>query len=195
MLLLQNTGRGLFLKSLNKSDITFLDTSVQKIVIGKIIKPKGIKGEIKIIPLTNSPERFRLLNEISVIEKNGKSATFEIEKVVVTNKTVNLKLKGIDTRNQALELKNKEIVINESQKFPLQEGDYYIYQIIGLKAVNEQGEFLGEVTDVLKNPGNDVFIIKKDNKEYLIPAVKEIITKIDLKKGKIIIKQIEGLFD
>ena len=167
---------------------------MQKIVIGKIIKPKGIKGEIKVLPLTDSSERFKLLNEISVAGKNGKLDIFKIENVTITTKTVNLKLKGIDTRNQAQELKGREIVIDETQTLPLNKGNYYIYQIIGLKAFDENGEYLGEVVDVLKNPGNDIFIIKKENKEYLIPAVKDIITKIDLKNCKIIIKQIKGLF-
>jgi len=168
---------------------------VQKIVIGKISKPKGIKGEIKVIPLTDSFERFKLLKEISVIGKNGKLNTFKIENITITTKTVNLKLKDIDTRNQAQELKGREVVIDENQKLPLKKGNYYIYQIIGLKAIDENGEYLGEVVNVLKNPGNDIFVIKKGKKEYLIPAVKEIINEVDLKNCKIIIKQIEGLFD
>lgn len=168
---------------------------MQKIIIGKIIKPVGIKGELKVIPLTDNPERFKLLEQISIIEENGKITVLEIEKVSITKKTVNLKLKGINTKEQAKEFRNKEIGIDENQKFPLKNGCYYIYQISGLKAVNEEGELLGEVKDVIKNPGNDIFIINKNNKDYLIPAVKEFITKIDLNNGKIVIKQIEGLFD
>ncbi len=168
---------------------------MQKIIIGKVIKSVGLKGEIKVIPLTDNPERFKLLKEISIIEENGKITIFEIEKVSIVKKAVNLKFKGINTKEQAQEFKNKEIGIDENQKFPLQEGYYYIYQILGLKAVDEEGEFLGEVKDVLKNPGNDIFVINKNNKDYLIPAVKEFIAKIDLNNGKIIIKQIDGLFD
>ena len=168
---------------------------MQKIIIGKISKLKGIRGEIKVISLTDNFERFKLLKEISVVGKNDKLDIFEIENVAVTAKTVNLKLKGIDTRNQAQELKGREIVIDENQKLPLEEGNYYIYQIIGLKAIDENGEYLGELVNVLKNPGNDIFIIKKGKKEYLIPAVKEIINEIDIKNSKIIINKIEGLFD
>jgi len=168
---------------------------VQKIVIGKISKPKGIKGGIKVIPLTDSFERFRLLKEISVIGKNGILNTFKVENITITTKTVNLKLKDIDTRNKAQELKGREVVIDENQKLPLKKGNYYIYQIIGLKAMDKNGEYLGEVVNVLENPGNDIFIIKKGKKEYLIPAVKEIINEVDLKNCKIIINQIEGLFD
>ena len=101
---------------------------MQKIVIGKISKPKGIKGEIKVIPLTDSFERFKLLKEISVVGKNGKLNTFKVENIAITTKAVNLKLKDIDTRNQAQELKGREIVIDESQKLPLKKGNYYIYQ-------------------------------------------------------------------
>jgi 16S rRNA processing protein RimM len=168
---------------------------MQKIIIGKVIKPVGLKGEIKVIPLTDNPERFKLLKEISIIEENGKITIFEIEKVSIVKKAVNLKFKGINTKEQAQEFKNKEIGIDENQKFPLQDGYYYIHQILGLKAVDEEGELLGEVKDVLKNPGNDIFVINKNNKDYLIPAVKEFIAKIDLNNGKIIIKQIDGLFD
>jgi len=168
---------------------------VQKVIIGIISRPRGIKGEIKVIPLTDKFERFKQLKNVTIVEAERELGTFEIKKVAITAKTVNLKLKGIDTRDQALELKGKEIIINEDQIFPLDDGNYYIFQIIGLEAFDKNGEYLGKVSDVLKNPGNDVFLIERENKEYLVPAVKEIVNKIDLKSKKIIINRIEGLFD
>lgn len=168
---------------------------MQKVIIGIISKPRGIRGEVKVTPLTDKFERFKQLRNVTISGAERELETFEIEKVTITAKALNLKLKGIDTRDQALELKGKEIIINEDQIFPLDEGNYYIFQIIGLEAFDKDGEYLGKVSDVLKNPGNDVFLIKRENKEYLVPAVKEIVNKIDLKNKKILINRIEGLFD
>lgn len=168
---------------------------MQKVVIGIITKAKGIRGEIKVLPLTDNYKRFKYLKEIEIVDSAGEQEKFEIEKATVTDKKVNLKLKGIETRNQALELKGKEIVINKDRTLPLDNGNYYIFQIVGLDAFDEKGEYLGKVSDVLKNPGNDIFLIKKEEKEYLIPAVKEIVINVDLENRKITINCIEGLFD
>ncbi len=168
---------------------------MDKVSIGKITKPKGVKGEIRVIPLTDNLLRFRQLDEIAVIDDSGESLTYEVESLVVTGKTILLKLKGVDSRNQAEEFRGKEIVIDKVQIFPLDKGDYYIFQIIGLEAFDENGEYLGEIVDVLKNPGNDVFILRRQEKEYLIPAVKEIVKNVDLKDRKIVINCIEGLIE
>lgn len=168
---------------------------MQSIVIGKITKPKGIKGEVKVVPLTDNPERFKLLTEVQLDGERFKSAVLEIERCSLSAKAVILKLRGIETRNQAEELKGCYITIQEEQTVPLKEGNYFIHQIVGLTAVDENGEMLGKVIDIRPNPGNDIFVIEKDSKEFLIPAVKEIVTDIDLDKGRIVINNIEGLLD
>lgn len=168
---------------------------MQSIVIGKISKPRGIKGEIRVLPLTDNPDRFNLLTEIEVETERETSTLFDVEKCSFTSKEVILKLKGIDTRNQAEELKGCYITIREKQTISLEEGNYFVYEIIGLKAFDENGTPLGEVIEVRSNPGNDIYVLKKGDKEHLIPAVKEFITDIDLENKTMTIKVIEGLFE
>ncbi len=164
------------------------------VTIGKISRTRGTRGEMVVIPLTDDPNRFFTLEEVCV-EKEGNKRVFKIKCVKKFKKKIFISLEGIDSPEAAKALVGAFLEIEKESLLPLPEGRYYIFEIIGLKVKTESGEILGEVKEVLSFPANDVYVVKKDKKEYNIPAIKEVIKKIDLKKKLIIIKPLEGLLE
>lgn len=155
------------------------------IVIGKIGAPQGVRGEVRIIALTEFPERFKKLK----IAHLDDGTNLEIESVRYHQEFVLLKFKGLDDRNAIEHLKNRLIQIERKDLMPLPEGHYHVFDIIGLTVYNEQEECLGKISDVLQTGSNDVYIVEqKDKQPLLIPGLKTVVQKIDIASGKMIVK-------
>ncbi|MGA1875466.1 MAG: ribosome maturation factor RimM [bacterium] len=163
--------------------------------IGKIINTHGTRGEVKVYPLTDFPERYRSLKEVFLTTTAPESESLVIDKVRFQKGLIILKLRGYNTIDEAERLKGCAIGIPEDQVWPLGEDEYYYFQIIGLKVYTEAGLFLGTVESIFPTGSNDVYVVKKDRKEYLIPATKEVIREINLEAKRIIIHPREGLLD
>lgn len=164
------------------------------IQIGKIINTHGIRGEIKVYPLTNFPERFKALKEIVLISPE-KPKRLLIERVRFQNTNIILKLKEYNSISEVEKLKGLALAIPEEKLWPLKEDEYYHFQILGLKVHTTDGLFLGIIKDIFSTGGSDVYSVKMEDKEYLIPAIKEIIKEINLETGKMIICAREGLLN
>lgn len=164
------------------------------IQVGKIINTHGIKGELKAIPLTDNAKRFDELKTIYIGEDKTKVS---IETVWYKKKFIMLKIKGYNDINEVLQFKDKFIYIDEEDKIALPEDAYFIFDIIGCKVIEINGNEIGYVVDVMTEHSNDIYVVtdKANNKEYLIPAVKQIVKKIDILDKKIVIKPIEGLIE
>ena len=163
------------------------------ISIGIITKPHGVKGGIVVVPITDEIEQFETLQEISVQDREGKRNNFAIEWVKAQSQKVILKLDEINDRNQALALKGLYIDKPFDRSHKLSGDEYYIFDLIGLKVRTAENPCLGEVTDVLTLPANDVYVVRDGSKEYLIPAIKDVVKKIDLEEEYILIEPIDGL--
>lgn len=118
-----------------------------------------------------------------------------IENVRFHKGCIIMKLKGYNRISEAEKLKGFEIAIPENRLWPLGVDEYYHFQIIGLDVYTDKGLHLGEVKDIFPTGSNDVYTVKKGGKEYLIPAIKEVIQEVDLHRKRIIIHPIEGLLD
>ena len=164
------------------------------ITIGKITKYQGNKGEVRVHPLTDLPERFKVLDNV-YIEKDGETIEKKIEDVRFQNNKVILKFENVDNIEQAADLKNFFLKINEESILPLKKNQYYIYKIIGFNVETIDGKKLGRLKKVSPTGGADIFFVESDKKEYMIPASKEIIKNIDESGEKIIIAPIPGLLD
>jgi len=158
--------------------------------IGKIVNTHGIRGDIKVLPLTDDPSRFE---ELKVIYIDNENTEVEIQKVWYSKGFVMLKLKEFNNINDVIKFKNSYILIDEKNAVKLPNDTFFISQVIGLSVFCTDGNKLGEVIDVLQPGGNDVYVIKGDNKEYLIPAVKEFIKSVEIENKKMIIDPIEGM--
>ena len=160
---------------------------VEFITIGEVLGAWGLKGAFRVRPLTDFPERFDTGAEVFI---EGKASI--IESTIWQKDAVIIKIPGIDTPDDAAKLRRKTLEIPQSELRELPEGQYYQFDIIGLEVLTTDGTVLGKVTNIL-NCGNDVYVIKGESKEILIPATKDVIKNIDLKKGQMVIEPIEGL--
>ncbi|AAM24681.1 16S rRNA processing protein RimM [Caldanaerobacter subterraneus subsp. tengcongensis MB4] len=162
--------------------------------VGKVTSPHGIRGEIKVYPLTNVPERFYDIPYIWVFDEKDIPCKYEIENVKITSKgMVLLKLKGIDSRNDAEKLKGLFLKVDAENALKLEEDEYFITDLIGMKVYTEEGELIGTLEEVLQTGANDVYVVKAKEREVLLPAIKEVIKKVDVEGKVMIVRLLEGL--
>jgi 16S rRNA processing protein RimM len=163
-------------------------------LIGYVLKPHGIKGEVKVECVSPNPDRYKLLKKV-FLRKNS-TQTYSIDYVRISDRFVFLKFKEINSRDEAENLRNSEVLITRDEVVELKSNEFFIHDLIGCKVVTEQNDYLGDVLDVVQMSSNDVYIIKnKIGKEYLIPAIKDIIKHVDIKKKEIMVHLIDGLID
>ena len=161
-------------------------------VIGKIINTRGIKGELKIFPMTSVINRFSKLKNVYV----GENLTlYEISSVKYDNRFVYLKFKGYDNINDVIRLKESNIYIKDEDRIPLDENTFFISDLIGCKVYNMEGLYLGELKDVIENPVHDLYVIVNNQKESLIPAISNFVKLVDIENKVIKIDPIEGLIN
>lgn len=163
------------------------------ILIGKVIKPQGNKGELKVLPLTEFPGRFKELDSVEVITKGKNAGIRRIENVWYHKNHVVIKLKDCDSISQAEELRDSFIAIPEDKLIKLPSDSYYWFKLLGLEVFTEKGDFLGIIEDIYKTPANDVFVVRNKGKEILIPALKQVVIDIDLERKKMVVRLPEGL--
>ncbi|MCG0274638.1 MAG: ribosome maturation factor RimM [Thermosediminibacteraceae bacterium] len=165
------------------------------ITVGKVLCPWGVKGQVKVEPLTDDINRFRKLKSV-LVEENGALKSFGIESVIFLKKRfVVLKFQGIDSVESAESFRGKYLMIHRKDAVKLPEGHYFICDIIGMDVYNEEdGTFLGKIRDVLKTGANDVYVVAlQDGKELLLPAIKEVVKDIRLEENKMVVKLMEGM--
>ncbi len=156
--------------------------------MGRIGPTWGVRGAVKVTPLVDKRERLA----------RGRSITVDDERRVIESShwrkgLVYLKLSGIDDREAASSLRDRFLVVPESELEPLPEGQYYRFQLIGLEVRSTTGAVLGRVTDILTTGANDVYIVRSEKREILVPATDEVIKKIDVERGLMLIEEITGL--
>jgi len=161
--------------------------------IGKIVGTYGYQGMVRVVPLTDFPQRFKQLKRVILWHQGmGKEVAVEASRPY---KAVHLlKLEGIDSREEAQLYQNALLKIEESELYPLPEGYYYHFQLQGLSVYDEEKGLLGELTDILETGANDVYVVKsREYGEILLPAIKEVILDIDLEEKKMLVKLLPGL--
>lgn len=161
--------------------------------IGQVVNTRGLKGEVKVNSYSEDPERFEKIKTI-ILKQRGKEQEYEIQKVTYNKNQVILKLKNVDTIEEAEKLRNSVILINREDLGELPEDVYYIADLIGLDVYTDENEYLGKVDDIFNTKSNDVYVIKDDlGKSKLLPGIPDVIKEISLDDGKIIVHLIEGL--
>jgi 16S rRNA processing protein RimM len=165
------------------------------ITIGQVTTSHGSRGEFKVIPLTDFPDRFNRLKEV-VIDQDGRQSVKRLESARPHKHFVILKLEGVDDPETAQRMRNALVQISESELMPLPEGHYYIFQLIGLEVFTEAGVHLGKIDNIFQTGSNDVYrVLSGTGREFLIPALKQVVTRIDLEQRKIVIRPLEGLLE
>lgn len=168
--------------------------------IGKVIKPKGIKGEVLIKLFTDFPKNLKRNTVLYLQEDLFEKNRLLIEKIVCDGGIATIKFYEVNTREKAQELKGFSLFIPSCKSPKLPANSYWIYQIIGLDVYDENDRHLGKIEEIMRTKVNDIYIVRKEGdtckkKEYLIPAIKDIVKKIDLNSKKMVIKMMAGMED
>ena len=161
--------------------------------IGVITSAHGVHGECKVFPMTDDPRRFSELDEV-IVEKNGRRAVRRVQGAKYFKNMVILKLEGSDTMNDAEKMRESALFVPREKAVALQEDEYYIADMIGMRVITDEGEALGILTDVMQTGANDVYIVNSEHYgEILIPAIKDCIIKVDAEAGEMSVHLLPGL--
>jgi len=170
--------------------------------IGIIVKPQGIRGEIRVLPTTDDPTRFELLDEVFL--RQAKSPTdAPLQKLTITASrlqkgVVVLTIKEIADRNAAEKLVGATLVIPDEWALPCDDDEYYVRDLIGCAAVDENGNALGTVADVFSTGANDVYVIQpsadaQDASAFMVPAIKDVVRNVNLNEKCVTLCLLEGM--
>jgi 16S rRNA processing protein RimM len=161
-------------------------------LIGYILKPHGIKGEVKVDPISPYPERFNRLDRVYL--KNDSIQAYSIQSVRISNRFVFLKLSEINSRSEAELLRNYEVLIDKEQLIELKADEFFIHDLVGCEVISENGDLIGKIVEVMQVSSNDIYVVQDERgREILVPAIKDVIKNIDIKHKKIKIHLMEGM--
>ena len=166
------------------------------VVIARIVKARGIKGEVACDILTDFPERFRSLDPVTLSLPGGGRLRLTIENNWFHKGRVVLKFEGYDTMSAAEKLVGASVLIDASAQPPLEEGEFYEHEIVGSGVTSLGGRFVGQVARLMRTGGTDLLVVEGDDgREHLIPFTDEICTEVDVKGKMIHITPPDGLLD
>jgi len=162
--------------------------------IGIITKPQGIRGELRVLPTTDDPTRFELLVGKEIFLRVGDiERPYKLLQARQHKNFILIKLDGINDRNTAETLARAVITIPDDMALPLEEGEYFVRDLIGIDVETEDGEHLGVIGKVLHTGANDVYVIETENGSFMIPAIKKVILSVSIPNKKMIIHLLDGL--
>ena len=163
--------------------------------VGVITQPHGVRGEMKVFPTTDDPRRFEDLDTV-ILDTGKEKRNLTIQSVKYQKNLVILKCKEVNDRNEVELLRKAELYVTRDQAVELEEGEYFIADLLGCKVVSDVGEDLGVLDDVLQTGANDVYSVKKKGeKELLIPVIPQCVLNVDIEKKEILVHLLEGLRD
>ena len=161
--------------------------------IGQIVNTFGIKGMVKIKPFTDDINRFDRLKKVYISNKNEKKE-YQIQEIKYHKNMVLMKLEGVDTPEQADLLRQSYLLVDRADEEPLEEGVYYIVDLLGLEVYTDDNKLLGKVDDIFNTGSNDIYVVKDEmGKQILLPGIPDVLKNVDLEKGKITVHLIPGL--
>ena len=161
--------------------------------VARVSRPHGLRGEVRVAPLTDSPDRFHLLKEVVMEKPDGTLATMTVEGARGHGGLL-LKFRGVDSHEQAEQLRNCYIMVRQEDVSPLPDDRFYIFDLIGYEVHNEDGDRVGTLSEVLHLPANDAYVVRRIRGEVLIPAVREFV-RIDVSQRKVFVRGMGELLE
>ena len=153
----------------------------------------GVKGAVRVLPETDFPERFLGLKKAFLGRDDDDLREVEVAWAKPRVRDVVVKFVGIDSPEEAEELRDLRIWVPREEALPLEEDSYYIPDLLGMEVVTEEGEFLGTLEDVWSLPANDVYIVRREGRELLLPATGEVVREVNIKARRMVVRLLEGL--
>lgn len=164
------------------------------LTVGEIVAPFGIRGEVKVRLETDFPERFARLPQVCLRRPGEEARLFSVENARLHKGQVLLKLRGINSINEAEGLRNTLVQVRSQDAVPLPENEYYIYDLLGCEVVTAAGRRLGVLASVIKSSANDVYVVPQESgAEILLPAIREVVREVDLQNRRIVVTPTPGL--
>ena len=158
------------------------------IAVGRVLSPHGLQGAFKIDPFTHHDETFAVGRQLWI-----DGVPRKIERLRWQRNCPYVNIEGIDKREQVAELRGHILTVPESELAPLEEGEYYSYQIVGLEVFEESGERLGKIEELLSSAPNDVYVVRGPRGEILIPAIEDVVIEIDVEAGRMVVSLMDGM--
>lgn len=164
------------------------------VIVAHITRPLGLKGEVEVVSLTDFPERFQEGQRFYPSPPIADIESLVIEKLEFKPKAFIVKFWGINSREEAQGIADRDLVIPFEETAKLSDEEFWVSDIIGMEVLTTAGEHLGYVKDVLRTGSNDVYVVE-NKKQHLIPATKEVVTEISLQNRRITIEPVPGLLE
>ncbi len=163
--------------------------------IGRIVKLHGVKGKIKIHYFGEDAGRFQLYQKIFIEDGTGRPRSYEVLEATSQPSRLILRLKGVETPEEARALVGKEILIEKESLQDLPEGEYYWFEILGMEVETEDGRRLGRIKEILPTGANDVYVVQGKKREIFLPAIEGVIRSVDRSRKVIKVAWMEGLWE
>lgn len=196
-----STGRTLFYfmekldENLFHNGLERMSDMEDKFRVGVIANTHGLRGEVKVFPTTEDPERFKVLKEV-LLDTGKDWLELEVSSARFFKNLVIVKFKGIDSINDVEQYKGMDLYVTRENAIPLEEGEYYLADVIGATVLTEDGTVFGELTDVLANTcANNVFVVMHEGKEVLLPVIPDCVKKVDVEQMQVTVHIMKGLLD
>ncbi|HXG03573.1 MAG TPA: ribosome maturation factor RimM [Candidatus Binatia bacterium] len=165
-------------------------------MIGEILRPHGLRGEVRVAPLTDRPERFSALNRCILWEPAGDvREPRRVTGARQQGEVVVLALEGCASAEEAAALAGRLVTVPEPEALPPGPGRFYPWQLEGARVTTEDGREVGRVVRIEPAPAQDLWVVAADDREHLVPAVPEIVVDVDVRAGRVVIRPPEGLLD
>jgi 16S rRNA processing protein RimM len=182
----QKSASGLFLKSSN-------DSHMELIEIGRIVRSHGLEGRVKVLSYLETPDVLQEISELFVGRSDPEAVLMPLVSVQVGKDSFILKLQGIDDKNAAENLRGCSVWMPSEKMRELPDGEYYWRDIIGLQVLTEEDQILGRIEAVFPTGSNDVYVCRSEGREILLPAIGEVVKKIDMDRGVMVVRLPKGL--
>ena len=165
--------------------------------VGVIASTHGLSGEVNVFPTTQDPERFKKLKKVTLHTQKGEEIQLDVVSSRFFKKFVIVKFKQFNNINEVEKFRGCELTIDRKDAIKLEKGEYYCADLIGLVIVDEEGNELGTLTEILQTGANDVYeMTRKDSEDKIyIPAIRDCVKEINVDEGKIVIHVMPGLLD
>ena len=160
---------------------------------GKILKPHGLNGEVKVLPYSGESENFKKFKQLYLSPNGGSEQEFKITGKKFQKNQIIAKLDGIDSIEKAEELRGLTVYIDRKDLPSTDNDEYYWFELIGLSVFDIENEKIGRVDSIIDNAAQPILVIKNRSDEYMVPFIEKFVKEIDIKNSKIIIEPIEGL--
>lgn len=162
--------------------------------IGYIAKTFGIKGDVKVIPLTDAPDRYTHLKKVIIQKRSGERKEYSLKGVSAIRGGLRISFTPAISVSEAEEIVGGYITVPEKEVPELAKDCYYHFEIMDMEVYTGDGRYLGRIAEILSTGSNDVYVVRdQNNKEYMIPAIRDVVKEVNIKAKRMIISVMEGL--